>query len=105
VATCDQRQINVINVMQAQTAAMVAEAQPLDAELDEAATAWHAEASRKLARMDRAGLEVEQLQKYTIAADDDAFAARLNGGVPTGVVQVLLLHLDQILLIRCWQMF
>lgn len=88
--------------MQAQTAAMVAEEQPLDIELGEAATAWQAEASRKLAHMDRAGLDADQLQKYAVAADGDAFTARLKGGVPTGVIQVLLLYVDKILPMLCW---
>ena len=77
--------------MQATAAALAPHAQPLDAELDEAAAEWRSQQEAKLATggAGQLDLEPELLQKYAISADDDAFAARLGGGVPTGAVKVL----------------
>lgn len=85
---CGRLRTSRMQRMQAQAAALEAEAQPLEEELEEGAAAWQAAQSRKLASLDRAGLEADKLEKYAIRADDDAFAARLEGSVPTGVVQV-----------------
>jgi hypothetical protein len=72
---------------QASAAAMAPHARPLEEELDEAAADWQAAQRAKAAALARPGLEEDKLQKYAIAADDDAFAARLQGSVPTGAVQ------------------
>lgn len=80
--------------VQEQTAQLRAEPQGLEEELEEGAAAWQAEQRRKAsAAAAPEGLAPEQLQKYAIAADDDALAAQVQGGAPSGVVKVrCLLH-------------